>query len=221
MIYPPVKVIIWDWNGTLLNDVDICVAAMNHLLIHRKLPMLDHRRYTEIFTFPVQDYYQAAGFDFTTEPFEIPAMEFIEHYFKLMPEAELVDGTIEILEFIKSKNTKLLVLSAMQQQSLEDSISHFGISSYFELLSGTNDHYARGKAEQGKTLISQLHAHPREVLMIGDTLHDFEVAQQMNCQCILVAHGHQSKERLSQVTKHVVESFSELRGVLSNILFPF
>lgn len=218
MLIKPVNIIIWDWNGTLLNDVDICVQAMNSLLVRRKLPILDHQRYTDIFTFPVQDYYLAAGFDFKSEPFEIPAMEFIDLYFKMMPEASLVDGTREMLEFIHQQKINQLVLSAMQQQSLEDSIRHFGINNYFQLLSGADDHYAHGKAEQGSALINQLHTSPAEVLMIGDTIHDFEVAQKMNCQCILIAHGHQSKKRLNQVTNNVVENFQELKAILSNEL---
>jgi phosphoglycolate phosphatase len=220
MLIKPVKVVIWDWNGTLLADVNICIEAMNQLLTNRNLPLLNHDRYTKIFTFPVQEYYQAAGFNFDAEPFEIPAMEFINLYFKKMPEAELVSGTHPILEFIYQMQIPQIVLSAMQQISLEDSIRHFNLSSYFKIVSGADDHYARGKAEQGTELIKKLHAYPGEVLMIGDTIHDFEVAQKMNCQCILVAHGHQSKERLLSVTSQVVENFAQLQAILKNELFP-
>ena len=76
--YGSYKGIIWDWNGTLLNDTKLAVESMNKILLKRGLPVLTVERYKHVFTFPVRDYYQSVGFDFDKEPFEIPAMEFIE-----------------------------------------------------------------------------------------------------------------------------------------------
>ena len=56
------RTIIWDWNGTLLDDVDISIAATNMLLEERGLPLLDKKRYQEVFDFPVKDYYARIGF---------------------------------------------------------------------------------------------------------------------------------------------------------------
>ena len=62
--------VIWDWNGTLLDDAPVCVAAINDMLRERSLPQLSAERYQEIFCFPVSEYYRKAGFDFSKEPFE-------------------------------------------------------------------------------------------------------------------------------------------------------
>jgi len=75
-----VDTIIWDWNGTLLNDVDICIDTMNQLLGKRKYKPLNKYRYLEIFTFPVRNYYSKAGFNFSSEPFDKIAIEFIDIY---------------------------------------------------------------------------------------------------------------------------------------------
>jgi phosphoglycolate phosphatase len=65
--------IIWDWNGTLLNDVEVAINSINRLLYDRNLVPLTLERYLDVFTFPVQDYYEVIGFDLINEPFEIPA----------------------------------------------------------------------------------------------------------------------------------------------------
>ena len=71
-----INTIIWDWNGTLLDDVDICIDIINELLSIRNQQPLTRSRYREIFTFPVKDYYSKAGFDFTQEPFDkIPVVD--------------------------------------------------------------------------------------------------------------------------------------------------
>ena len=68
-IYTPIETIIWDWNGTLLNDLRLCVKTINSLLEKRSLPVLTTSSYKEVFSFPVKDYYEKVGFDFSKEDF--------------------------------------------------------------------------------------------------------------------------------------------------------
>ncbi|MBR7160424.1 MAG: hypothetical protein IKD20_05250 [Clostridia bacterium] len=58
------KCIIYDWNGTLLNDVDLCYDLLLVLLDKYGLPRISMDRYKEVFTFPIIDYYRAVGFNF-------------------------------------------------------------------------------------------------------------------------------------------------------------
>ncbi len=99
-----IKTIIWDFNGTLLDDVDICVQCMNVLLAERGLQKLDFQRYREIFTFPVRDYYREAGFDFSEEEFEIPAHQFIELYRDEIRKARLFDDVIPVLNYFRNND---------------------------------------------------------------------------------------------------------------------
>ena len=56
------KRIVWDWNGTLLNDVNLCFECINRLLVSKNLdPLIDLAAYRDIFEFPIQNYYQKAG----------------------------------------------------------------------------------------------------------------------------------------------------------------
>ena len=61
------ELVLWDWNGTLLDDVELCENALNRLLQRYGYPQrYDHEQYRAIFGFPVEDYYVRAGFDFAT-----------------------------------------------------------------------------------------------------------------------------------------------------------
>ena len=55
------KTILWDWNGTLLDDTRICIDAINILLKERGKNEINESIYRNIFTFPVRDYYARAG----------------------------------------------------------------------------------------------------------------------------------------------------------------
>jgi len=208
------KTIIWDWNGTLLNDAMICIDSMNDLLEARSLPKLNIERYREIFTFPVRDYYLAAGFDFNEEPFEIPAMQFIELYRKAVKKASLHQGSREILQTLNNSGYRQHVLSVMEQQLLLKSISDLGISDFFEQIAGIDNHYGNGKTKLAGKLLNTIGTDPENLILIGDTLHDHEVAEANGIPCILISHGHQSYERLKSSGRVVCHNFTDLPDLL-------
>ena len=202
--------IIWDWNGTLLNDVDIVVETINQLLSDRNLTLLTIERYLDVFTFPVRDYYMQIGFDFHNEPFEIPALQFIEIYNNAVDSCGLHSDAIPLLNRLQTGGYRQFILSAMEQVQLEKTVMNNGILSFFEGLCGLNNHYAVSKIENGKSLIIEKGLNPERTLMVGDTIHDYEVARAIRCKCILVANGHQSKKRLLSAGVQVLDRLDEI-----------
>ena len=204
------KSIIWDWNGTLLNDLDFCISVINVLLKKRNLPLLNRNSYKEVFSFPVKDYYQAVGFDFTKEDFSVPAKEFIDLYDSRVKNCSLHHSTIEILTYFKEKRIRQFVLSAMKQNMLQQTLKHNRIFDFFEGVAGLNDHYAVSKIERGEQLISDFNIEKTNTWIVGDTIHDFEVAQRLGIKCVLIADGHQSEERLKSTGSPVIPSLKKL-----------
>ena len=99
---PAVKLsVIWDWNGTLLDDVEICIASINRLLARRELPAMTVDRYRKVFTFPVQRYYEEMGFDFTAESFADVAVEYHDAYEELVPGANLHSDALAALDQLR------------------------------------------------------------------------------------------------------------------------
>lgn len=202
--------VIWDWNGTLLDDTEMAVQVMNKILDRRNIPQLSIDRYKEVFTFPVRDYYQKIGFDFDKEPFEIPASEFILHYNDLVNNCQLHKDSIQVLTYFKQLELPQFILSAMQQETLNQCLDRYQITNFFEFISGLGDHYAGSKIENGHRLISGLNLNPQKILLIGDTCHDFEVAEALGCSCVLVTNGHQSRSVLETTKANLINNLSEL-----------
>ena len=62
------KRVIWDWNGTLLDDFDISIDAINEMFEERGMPKFkDKEDYLKHFCFPIEKYYKNVGFDFLKE----------------------------------------------------------------------------------------------------------------------------------------------------------
>lgn len=208
------KTIIWDWNGTLLNDIKICIDAINLLLRKRNKAGIDIKTYKDIFTFPVKDYYVSAGFDFTEEPFEKPALEFIQEYEELVRDASLHDDAVETLDHFEKQGFRQMILSAMHKDFLLRLVRGHSIERYFSHISGIDDHYAAGKIENGKELLNGINGNANKVIMVGDTIHDHEVASALGIDVILVANGHQSEERLKSTGCQVVHKLKDLKEII-------
>ncbi len=202
--------VIWDWNGTLLNDLELCISSINHLLEKRRLKPLDSQIYREVFSFPVKDYYEAIGFDFSIEDFAVPAGEFIDLYNSKVGGCALHQKAKEILGEIEKLGKKQFVLSAMKQDMLEKTLKHQEILDFFESVNGLDDHYAVSKIELGQQMIDRHQIKKESAVIIGDTIHDFEVAQDLGIRCILIANGHQSKKRLETTGTVVLPDLGEL-----------
>ncbi|MDP4281049.1 MAG: HAD hydrolase-like protein [Bacteroidota bacterium] len=206
--------IIWDYNGTLLDDAWLCVEVMNKLLKQRNLPLLTLERYRSIFDFPVQDYYELLGFDFNKESFSTVGMEFIILYDQRKKECSMHQGVLEILKSIHDQGYHQCILSAREQNELRQETRELEIAGYFDLIYGLEDHFAHGKADVGIRLIHDLKGNKEKYLFIGDTCHDSEVADELGIQCMLIPHGHHSIERLEKCHKPIIQSFQELMKLL-------
>jgi phosphoglycolate phosphatase len=210
--------IIWDWNGTLLDDVQLCADIMNNLLKARSLPTITLKTYREIFTFPVKDYYIKAGHDFVNESFEKIGKDFIDEYENRKTECTLFHFAKEVLEIIHSFKIEQHLLSAYKQNNLENIIKHFGIKEYFNSVMGLDHIYADGKIELGKQLMNEISSNGMgsKVLLIGDTIHDYEVAKILNTDCLLVSNGHQNSEKLKTLNIPVINNLKELFLLVSD-----
>jgi len=172
-------------------------------------------RYQKAFSFPVINFYRELGFDFQRESFDKIADEYIESYSRRWKNCQLHAGALDILRFIDERQITQSVLSAYQQERLEEAVDYFGLRRFFVKLIGLNDHYAAGKTENGKHWVNELHYAASEILFIGDTRHDYEVAQTMEVDCVLMTFGHNSPGQLANCPVQLLDSLEQLRNFLA------
>ena len=206
--------IIWDFNGTLLDDTIHCVDSMNKVLNKRGLPSLTLQKYREIFGFPVQEYYEKAGFDLNCHPFHELSDEFIKIYYEgVNTKTTLHQNAKEVLSYFHNQEVKQVILSAMEHDSLVAVTKYFNIFDYFEGVWGIDNHHAAGKI-----MIAKEHMHELtgdKLFYIGDTDHDVEVANLLNAKLILHCNGSQSKKRLSAFKHaHFVDDLKSILDII-------
>ncbi len=205
--------IIWDFNGTILNDVQTGIDAVNVLLErYGKKKIESVEEYRAAFCFPVIDYYEKIGLERDNFPKYAP--EWVSEYNLREPSAPIFDGVTELLEFFKSNGYKQVLLSATEKEMLMNQIARLGISEYFDEIVGQKSIEAHGKT--GVALEWKKRVKPKKALFIGDSLHDFEVAGAISADCVLVSYGHQNKERLAKTGARVFDTVWDLKEAIEN-----
>ena len=207
--------VIWDFNGTILDDVQIGIDSLNTLLDRRNLPLVESKEsYKSWFMFPIIEGYKKIGFDFDKESYDDVAAEWVKEYLDREKNASIVPGVIEALEFFKNMGIVQVILSASEISMLKRQLSSLGVSKYFDEIIGLDNIKAAGKTDIAIAWRKE-HADDK-LLFIGDTDHDSDVAKAMGADCALVAQGHQSFEALKKYSPDtkVFKNMKELKSYL-------
>ncbi len=209
------KYIIWDWNGTILDDLQLNFEVENTLLSRRGRNLIkDLEEYQDKFQFPIIKFYESLDFDLENEKFEDIAREYVLEFDERFYELEVFPDAESVIREFKYKGIEQIILSQTEQRWLEKQVRVHDIDYLFTELLGARDIYVKGKVGIALEWITRNDIDTAQVLMVGDTLHDFEVAENIGCDCILIARGHQSKERLQTTGAIVLDSIEELRRMV-------
>lgn len=206
--------IVWDWNGTLVDDAGLCVVILNQILNdYGKMPV-DRAFYLDNFSFPVCEYYKSLGLPSCGPEYQEISQRFIEEYRKKHHICKLQKSSVKMLSYIKGCGISQSVLSAGNIADVLDFVEYHKLSDFFTIISGVYHTNATGKSDVAHKHLNQIQACTSEILLIGDTLHDFEIATDLKVDCVLYSKGHNSKNRLLEASNSVINDLEELVGLI-------
>ncbi len=208
------KYIFFDFNGTLINDLGLCLDLLNLFLREQGKKELNEEEYKEVFKFPIRQYYIDAGIDFNIESYDSLSKRFIKEYQPKSMECGLFPNTEKTLKKLKDLGYHLFILSASEVNNLLEQTNHYQITKYFDAVLGIDNIHAESKVDIAKEYIKKNNINPSETLFIGDTLHDYEVSKAMGVDCALVSCGHQSRRILEKANVSVISTISDIFQIL-------
>jgi phosphoglycolate phosphatase len=202
--------VIWDFNGTLLDDTRLCWRIGNEMLTADGREPITLDQYREWLEYPILRYYEKLGYRFTLEEFVDVSEDYHRIYDSRRYEVGLQEGVIDVLKKLHDTGITQSVLSAYHQAGLEDAIEILGIRDFFMDIIGLPDKLADGKVKNALDWMESRDLIPEDVVMVGDTLHDAEVAQTLGCGCVLFSGGHNDRKRLAATGRTVIDHMDEL-----------
>ena len=194
--------IIWDWNGTLLDDVAAAVGALNRMLAVRGVAPVSQDFYRAHFGFPVRPFYAVVGLDLEREDWDRICTDF-HQFIAEEPNQHLRPDALAALRHVRDHGGHQSILSALRQDLLRRDTAREGIQEYLDTIYGVDNLDGATKLSRGHDLVAALPAQTK-LYFIGDTLHDAEVGAAIGADVILVDCGHQTAERLRATGRPVV-----------------
>lgn len=210
-----IKNVFLDFNGTLIDDIDLCLMLLNKVLKEQNKPEVSLERYKEIFTFPIKRYYELAGIDFEIESYDSLSIKFINGYQKASLSCNLFDGVTDTIKYLKSHGINVYILSASEKNNLKEQCDHFGLTPLVDDVLGLDNIHAASKVSLAVDYINEHKMKKEETIFVGDTLHDEEVAKAVGVKSILIPNGHQAKNILESGTSLIFDDFKDLKKLVN------
>jgi len=214
LLMSEVKHIIWDWNGTLIDDVSLCVHILNSVLKDHGKEKISINQYRKTFFFPVSKFYESLSLPCSGEEYERLAQNYIKKYREEYKGCILHDHAFETIKSLKMLGVSQSIFSAGMQSDLEEFVNFYGLLDFMTVVDGANNIYAKGKGDRVHDHYIKVSHHADQVLFVGDTLHDAEVATSVGCDALLFEKGHFCEERLRNSP---AQSFNNLLEVIKHL----
>lgn len=207
------KCVVWDWNGTIIDDVHTALKAVNDMLLKRNMSPITLAQYHSYIDTPIYKFYENI-FDLSVVTMDMITKEFDSGYEKYLKENPINDGAFEIMQMIKDNACKQIIVSSSNDDLVNDKSRRFGVAQYMDFVSGSGNSFVGSKVERAKSVIGNVTNDYKSVIVIGDTLHDFELSQELGSECVLISTGHQSRSDLLRTGKPVIDSLYQLKEYL-------
>lgn len=208
------KHVIWDFNGTLLDDVALAVWCDNQVFAEMDLPPISMETYRREMRVPLTDFYHGLGVDLQRYPYEEINLSFQRLFAAHFDRAPLREGALDTLQNLQETGLTQSIVSATYEPALLTQTDSLGLTPWMQRITGLLDQLAGHKKDRAGWHMDHLSLQPKDVVLVGDTLGDAELAAHLGCRCILLAGGHTDAARLGNAGYPLVQSMAEIAALL-------
>ncbi len=199
--------VVWDWNGTLLDDLDIVIEALNVGLVGYGVAPLDDHAYRNHYTRPIRRFYDSVfGREITDMEWEHLNKTFHEQYFARVHRAPLAADALDAIDVVSTRGWTQSLLSMTTQEQLMEIVASHRIDGRFLRIDGILGATGGLKAGYLETHVELLGVDPRSVLVIGDTPDDAAAASHVGAKAVLYDGGSHHAHELEAVGAPVAYS---------------
>ncbi|MFD7980018.1 HAD family hydrolase [Streptomyces sp. NPDC059071] len=214
------KHLVWDWNGTLLDDIGAVIGATNAAFAELGLEAITLERYRELYTVPVPKFYERLmGRLPTEEEWLVMDDAFHRHYWQRADGCGLTAGAAELLAARRASGSTQSLLSLAPHAELIPLVRRHGIAEHFVRMDGRVGNSTDGKSGHMVRHLAALENIPAErIVVIGDAADDAVAAAHVGAKAVLYTGGSHSRASLERVGVPVVDSLAEAVAVADELV---
>lgn len=201
--------VIWDWNGTLIDDAHIACGAVNDILDDLGRKNIDMDDYYHLMRDGMDHYYDYLFYP-EKAPFDKLAVWFSKYYDERVKKAALHDGADKVLKALKKMGIMQSVVSSSHKDKVRRDVSAFGIDMYFDEILGADDYLVGSKTERAKLYLEKKGISPGRTLFVGDMTHDRDTAAGVGAEYVIIPKGHQSAALLESKGLRLISDITDV-----------
>lgn len=207
------KYILWDWNGTILDDFKYNYNIINTLLASRNLPQVSVEKYRTVFCFPIKEFYKKIGFNCEPTEYYRLVADYQQAYEANINKIKITKGVYETIKMLHSLEIKQIIFSSCNKSTVQHQLPLYNdLASYIDEIVAQDNDLADGKESLAISWGEKTKISWKDVLIIGDTYYDQEVANNLGCDCILISSGHQYLKK--QENLHIYDTAFEIFDII-------
>lgn len=207
--------VVWDWNGTILDDNDAVVAAVNTVCEAFGRAPIDLAFWRSVYRRPLLDCYQELlGRPLSEHDWSTIDGSYHEAYRALLPTTRLSPGIPDELHRWRAGGGSQSLLSMWFHDELVVLVAEYGLADLFTRIDGLRvDVGGHGKTDHLAAHLTELDVDRDTVLLVGDVLDDAAAARAAGVRCVLVTTGVTARATLETSGVPVVDSIAEALAV--------
>lgn len=220
----PIKLVAFDWNGTILSDARLVMKAQNGVLNHFGHQLIDFKKFQETYAIPVINIWTALGFskDFFTEHSDEIQTKFMSGYEPGESDCRMRLGAREILEWLDQSQIKAVIFSNHPTEHIRAQLQKRDLAHLFQQVLGRdpqNFHmHVRGKGAKLNAYIKSLKLKPNEVVTVGDTDEEIDIGKEFGYYTVALTDGYQSLKRLKAAQPNfIIRNLKQLKEIFNTL----
>ena len=211
--------LVWDWNGTVLNDFEIILRSTNASFGDHGLPAITADQYRTQIKMPIRSFYaEILGQEPTDEEWEAMDASFHRYYVAFEREARLSDGLPDLFREWAGRGRSQSLLSMYHDDKLVPAVRHHGIAHHFALVQGTRPPRPARKSTHLRDHLDRLGLDPARVVLIGDSPDDAHAAQSVGAHAILYSGGFAAVQSLRSAGAPIVDDLAAAVAMIDEVL---
>ena len=210
--------LVWDWNGTVLDDFAVILRSTNDSFADVGLPPITAEQYRSMIKLPIRSFYtDVMGRAPSDEEWEQLDESFHKYYVRYEREAALSAGLPDLLNDWAAKGRTQSLLSMYHDEKLVPVVEHHGLTSYFSLVQGTKPPRPPRKGVHLADHLTRLRLDPEHTVLIGDSPDDAHAAETVGARVVLYSGGFAATESLRATGAPIADTLAEAVALLEEL----
>ncbi|SFM19604.1 HAD family hydrolase [Marinobacter zhejiangensis] len=212
----PHKVVIFDWDGTVVDSVEHITDSLHQAATELGFPALERAAYRDIIGLGIVEALEALYPGIRRDEMQAMREGYGRYFFsrKTSPQ-QVFAGMVDVLADLNSVGRMCAVATGKSRGGLDRALSDSGLGEYFRVTRCADETRSKPDPTMLEEILAHLEIAPEDAVMIGDTRYDLDMAQRINMPAIGVEWGVHDRSVLQQYGPYaVVDSVKALREAL-------